>query len=172
MACELGRLKIEPLTAQTFAQFGEVIEIKNRDYSIINNGMARRYHKLAVTDVNDEDGNAVISIFKAKLPSYPFTIKVLERHPLGTQAFIPLDGNPFLIIVAPKGDFPTLSQSRAFVTNGHQGVNYFKGVWHHPLLTLVEGDQLLVVDRDGKGSNCETVIFDKDLVELHLADIP
>ncbi|CAM2991466.1 ureidoglycolate lyase [Vibrio neptunius] len=166
------RLKIEPLTKETFAEFGDVIEVENSDYFMINNGSTRRYHKLASTDVQDQGGEAIISIFQATPLSYPLTIKMLERHPLGSQAFVPLFGQPYLIVVAPKGDDPQLSQSRAFISNGRQGVNYHKGVWHHPVLALTERDQFLIVDRGGDGHNCDEVFFDTDLVSVHLEDIP
>ena len=171
MVIKSRRLIVETLTPQEFAAFGEVIEIDNRQYTSINNGLAHRYHKLATADVLDEGGEAIISIFKACIPSFPLIIDSLERHPLGSQAFIPLLGNPFLILVAPKGDSPKSSKIRAFVTNGRQGVNYFKGVWHFPLLALVERDQLLVIDRDGVGDNCETKACDGGAVELHKESI-
>ena len=115
MSNGIRRLKIEPLTKEAFAEFGDVIEVENSDYFMINNGSTRRYHKLASTDVQDQGGEAIISIFQATPLSYPLTIKMLERHPLGSQAFVPLLGRPYLIVVAPKGDDPQLSQSRAFI---------------------------------------------------------
>ncbi|WP_061037655.1 ureidoglycolate lyase [Vibrio coralliirubri] len=172
MSNGIRRLSIEPLTKQAFAEFGDVIESDNSDFFMINSGSTRRYHKLATTDVQDQDGEAIISIFQATPLSYPLTIKMLERHPLGSQAFIPLLGQPYLIVVAPKGDDPTLANSRAFLSNGRQGVNYHKGVWHHPVLALTDQDQFLIVDRGGEGHNCDEVYFDSDRVALHLDDRP
>ncbi|OLQ94464.1 ureidoglycolate hydrolase [Vibrio ponticus] len=166
------RLAIEPLTKQAFAEFGDVIEVENSDYFMINNGSTRRYHKLAETDVQQENGQAIISIFQATPLNYPLTIRMLERHPLGSQAFVPLLGQPYLIVVAPKGDNPSLESCRAFLSNGQQGVNYHKGVWHHPVLALSQEDQFLVVDRGGDGNNCDEVYFEQDLVCLYLEDIP
>jgi ureidoglycolate lyase len=166
------RLMIEPLTKQAFAEFGEVIEVDNSDYFMINNGSTRRYHRLATTDVQDQSGEAIISIFQATPLSYPLTLKMLERHPLGSQAFVPLLGQPYLIVVAAKGDAPSLSECRAFFSNGRQGVNYHKGVWHHPVLALTEQDQFLIVDRGGEGHNCDEVFFEQELVSLHLEDLP
>lgn len=172
MSNGIRRLTIEPLTKQAFAEFGDVIEAANSDYFMINNGSTRRYHKLASTDVQDQGGQAIISIFQATPLNYPLTITMLERHPLGSQAFIPLLGQPYLIVVAPKGDNPSLDQCRAFISNGRQGVNYAKGVWHHPVLALTDQDQFLIVDRGGEGHNCDEVFFETDLVSLHLDDIP
>lgn len=165
-------LKIELLTKQGFAEFGDVIEVENSEYFMINNGSTRRYHKLANADVEEQNGHAIISIFQAMPLEYPLTIKMLERHPLGSQAFIPLLSQPYLIVVAPKGDDPQLNQCRAFYSNGRQGVNYHKGVWHHPVLALTEQDQFLIVDRAGEGHNCDEVHFDIDLVSLSLDDLP
>ena len=172
MVIKTRRLTVEMLTPQGFSPFGEVIETDNHHYTTINSGLAHRYHKLAIADVQDEGGEAIISIFKARIPNFPVIIDSLERHPLGSQAFIPLLGNPFLIVVAPQGDAPKSSKVRAFVTNGHQGVNYFKGVWHYPLLALVERDQFLVIDRDGVGDNCETKACDGAKFELCKEAIP
>ncbi|AIW15676.1 ureidoglycolate lyase [Vibrio tubiashii] len=172
MSNGIRRLTIEPLTKQAFAEFGDVIEVDNSDYFMINNGSTRRYHKLASTDVQEQGGEAIISIFQAMPLSYPLTIKMLERHPLGSQAFVPLLGQPYLIVVAPKGDQPSLKSCRAFLSNGRQGVNYHKGVWHHPVLALTDQDQFLIVDRGGEGHNCDEVYFENDLVSLHLDDLP
>ncbi|MBW3695906.1 ureidoglycolate lyase [Vibrio sp. T187] len=172
MSNGIRKLTIEPLTKQAFAEFGDVIEVENSDYFMINNGSTRRYHKLAEADVEEQGGKAIISIFQATPLEYPLTIKMLERHPLGSQAFIPMLGQPYLIVVAPKGDKPQLNQSRAFYSNGKQGVNYHKGVWHHPVLALTEQDKFLIVDRAGEGHNCDEEHFETDLVSLSLDDLP
>jgi ureidoglycolate lyase len=96
----------------------------------------------------------------------PRVIKMLERHPLGSQAFIPLLGHPFLVVVAPAGDEPVPGAVRAFRSNGRQGVNYHRGVWHHPVLTIEKRDEFLVVDRSGSGNNCDEHFFSED--ELYL----
>lgn len=172
MSTGIRRLTIEPLTKQAFDAFGDVIEVENSDYFMINNGSTRRYHKLAQADVEDQGGHAIMSIFQATPLEYPLTISMLERHPLGSQAFIPLLGQPYLIVVAPKGDNPSLAECRAFLSNGRQGVNYHKGVWHHPVLALVDQDQFLIVDRGGEGHNCDEVFFEHDLVQLDLQELP
>ncbi|MGF1695367.1 ureidoglycolate lyase [Vibrio lamellibrachiae] len=169
---ELSRLEIEPLTKAAFAEFGDVIEAENSDFFMINNGSTKRFHKLASADVEEQGGQTIMSIFEATPLEYPLTIKMLERHPLGSQAFIPLLGQPYLLVVAPKGDNPSLSQCRAFLSNGKQGVNYLKGVWHHPVLALTAQDRFLIVDRAGEGNNCDEVHFEDNLVSLHLDDLP
>lgn len=155
-------LKIEPLTKEAFAPFGDVIETDGSDYFMINNGSTRRYHKLATVETAQPEDNAIISIFSAEKLEMPLRIRMLERHPLGSQAFIPLLGNPFLVVVAPLGDVPVPGLVRAFLTNGRQGVNYHRGVWHHPVLTIEKRDDFLVVDRSGSGNNCDEHFFTED----------
>jgi len=140
-------LTIEPLTKEAFAPFGDVIETEGSDYFMINNGSTRRYHKLATVETAAPEDQAIISIFAAEALEMPLVIRMLERHPLGSQAFIPLLGHPFLVVVAPLGDAPVPGHVRAFRSNGRQGVNYHRGVWHHPVLTIEKRDEFLVVDR-------------------------
>lgn len=145
----------EPLTAQAFAPFGEVIEASDQVVKIdINQGHAVRYDRLADIDVADEGGNAIISLFRAR-PLAELHLKSFERHPLGSQSFVPLSGRPYLVAVAPPGAFDPAA-IRLFRAGGHQGVHYRKGVWHHFLLVLDESD-FLVVDRAGPGDNCDEV---------------
>jgi Ureidoglycolate hydrolase len=94
-------LMIEPLTKEAFAEFGDVIETDGSDHFMINNGSTMRFHKLATVETAEPEDKAIISIFRADAQDMPLTVRMLERHPLGSQAFIPLLGNPFLIVVAP-----------------------------------------------------------------------
>lgn len=156
-------LTIEPLTATAFSEFGDVIETANRDHYMINNGSTQRFHRLADVDMLGESAKAIISIFRAQQLTMPLRILMLERHPLGSQAFIPLKGHPFLMVVAPKGETINPQAIRAFISNGQQGVNYHTGVWHHPILTAVAEDDFLVVDRAGEGNNCDEHFFSDEL---------
>ncbi|CAG0910305.1 unnamed protein product [Cyprideis torosa] len=149
-------LSVERLTAEAFADFGDVIETEGRDWFPINQGSTQRFHNLA--DVQVGDGWALISIFRATPLPLPLSIELMERHPLGSQAFIPLDERPFLVVVAPRGEFNN-SGLRCFVTQGRQGVNYAPGVWHHPVIALDAVSDFLVVDRGGEGNNCEEVFI-------------
>lgn len=157
----MRHLRIEPLTPSAFAAFGDVIDTEDRDYFMINNGSTRRYHKLASVETALPDDQAIISIFSAQALPRPLVIRMLERHPLGSQAFMPLRGHPFLIVVGPAGHAPQADQVRAFISNGRQGVNYHKGVWHHPVLTIEAQDTFLVIDRSGSGNNCDEHFFDE-----------
>jgi ureidoglycolate lyase len=160
-------LTLHPLTQEAFAPFGDVIETAGRNHYLINNGSTQRFHHLTDVDTGPEDGKAIISIFRAQPLELPLRICMLERHPLGSQAFVPLKGKPFLVVVAPPGETPSPEDVQAFITNGEQGINYHRGVWHHPVLALSAIDDFLIVDRSGTGNNCDEHYF-ADEVELWL----
>jgi len=145
------------LTREAFSPFGDVIQVDGSAHYTINSGYAERYHDLASVDVLEQDGRALISIFRATPRPLPVLIEVMERHPLSSQAFVPLSGLPFLVVVAPAGATPKPESLRAFMTNGRQGINYRRGVWHHALLALESPCDFLVVDRGGPGPDCDEV---------------
>jgi ureidoglycolate lyase len=145
----------EPLTPDAFAPFGSVIEASEAAVKLdINQGHAIRYDRLAEIDVADGGGTGIVSLFRAR-PLAELVLLTFERHPLGSQTFVPLSGRPYLVAVAPAGPFD-LAQIRLFRAGPHQGVHYCKGVWHHFLLVLEDSD-FLVIDRAGPGDNCEEV---------------
>jgi len=165
-------INIEPLTAAAFAEFGDVIEAHQGDGFGINQGYTWRHHKLATVTTAQPQDDAIMSIFSSKNRPTPIAINMMERHPLGSQAFMPLSATPFLVVVAKAGPEPQLSDLRAFVTNGKQGVNYGMGVWHHPLLILAPEQDFLVVDRAGEGNNLNEVMFSEDQCgELDVTDL-
>ena len=138
----------EPLTAEAFAPFGDVIEASDRAEAMpINYGWTTRFNDLANLDTADQGGRTIVSLFRSK-PLEPLVLKVFERHPLGSQAFVPLQGRPYLVAVAPPGEFDPAAV-RLFRAAASQGVNYAKGVWHHFLLALEAESDFLVIDRDG-----------------------
>jgi ureidoglycolate lyase len=152
----MPELTPEPLTAEAFAPFGSVIQASDDAVKLdINQGHAVRYDRLTEIDVADEGGVGVISLFRAR-PLGAMVLKIFERHPLGSQSFVPLSGRPYLVAVAPAGDFDA-AKVRLFRAEGHQGVHYGKGVWHHFLLVLDADSDFLVVDRAGPGDNCEEI---------------
>ena len=149
-----------PLTAAAFAPFGEVIETTGHTPRLINEGTSERFDDLTPVDVLANGGRPLISIFKASPRPLPFVVKGLERHPLSSQAFYPLDGLPYLVVVAEPGDTPWGSRIRAFRAAGNQGVNYRRNTWHHALLALGKTCHFLVVDRGGAEENCEEVLVE------------
>jgi ureidoglycolate lyase len=152
----MRELTPEPLTAAVFAPFGRVIEASDAAVKLdINQGHAVRYDRLADVDVEEGGGTGAISLFRAQPLAEP-VLKVFERHPLGSQSFVPLGGRPYLVAVAPAGAFDPAAV-RVFRAEGHQGVQYAKGTWHHFLLVLDADSDFLVVDRAGPGDNCDEI---------------
>lgn len=147
-------ITVEELSAGAFAPFGDVVTVEGAEMRLINGGTTRRYHDLARVAVKGEGARPLISIFRGTGFSGVLDIVLMERHPLGSQAFIPMDRQSFAVIVAPdEGGVP--GRPRAFVASGGTGVNYAAGTWHHPLVSLRDGTDFVVVDRGGEGANLE-----------------
>jgi ureidoglycolate lyase len=159
----LREITVRTLTRQDFEPFGDIIEVDSGSEVVtINDGYATRYHDLGRVDVNEAGGRPLINIFRGRPRPLPLTIHMMERHPLASQAFMPLHNKQFVVVVAPPGDTLGPNDLSAFITNGMQGVNYARGVWHFPLLVLGEEQDFLIIDRGGDGNNCEENYFDKD----------
>lgn len=154
----------QPLTAQAFAPFGDVLDCGGDADMIINQGMCGRFHDRAGMEFGT--GRAGISLFNATPRSFPYALDMMERHPLGSQAFIPMSDHPFLVIVAENlGDAPDMPQ--AFLTAAGQGVNYRRNIWHGVLTPLHAPGRFAVIDRIGDGNNIQEHWFDTPLtVEL------
>jgi len=155
----MNRLKPVALTSEAFAPFGDVIAIEDASHFPINQGFAERYNDLAQVDVGTEYGEVNVSIVTAEPRPYPIDIRLMERHPLGSQIFYPLQDRDWLVVVAEK--LTDIASFRAFRATGRQGVNYARNVWHHPLLVVEPTSRFLVVDRKGPGNNLEEVWFDE-----------
>ena len=148
-----AEIRIEPLTKEAFAPFGDILDAKGQPDKMINAGMCGRFHDRADLTFA-EGGRAGISIFNAKPRTLPYTLDLLERHPLGSQAFLPMTKHPFLVVVAPdEGDRPGVP--RAFITAPHQGINFHAGTWHGVLTPLHAPGLFAVVDRIGEGENLD-----------------
>ena len=147
-------LPVEPLTGEAFAPFGDVIERADAQQLLINEGTTVRFHDLATIDVGCEGGRPLISIFRATPRPSPIAIRMMERHPLGSQAFYPLAPYDWLVVVCRGDTAPEPATLRCFRATGAQGVNYRPNTWHHPLLALQPQD-FLVIDRGGPGENFE-----------------
>lgn len=157
-----------PITPERFAEFGDVIAAASERRNAMNAARFDRFDDLARIDVDDdEEGHPSVSIARSRsATSLPYCFDRVERHPQGSQAFIPLSPFRFVVVVARAGEDVAFADLRAFVTNGHQGINYRRGVWHMPLIALSAGQDFLIVDRAGPG-NCEERILDRP-VTLHL----
>lgn len=156
-------LSVVPLTQKAFIPYGDVIEKPGARIFITNGGQVHRYHDLARVEADREDARTLISIFHSRPFTMPLQILLMERHPISSQAFIPLSGGRFIVIVVAAGLPVVPGNFRGFVSNGTQGVNYRPGTWHHPLIALEEGDYL-VIDHAGAGPE-----FDQDYEEITCA---
>ena len=150
-------LSPEPLTAQAFASFGDVLEASGAADKIINEGRCGRYHDLAALDF--DTGRAGISLFKAEARHFPIPLTMVERHPMGSQAFLPMSQDPFLVIVAPDAS-GTPGTPRVFLSTAGQGVNYHRNIWHGVLTPLHAPGLFAVVDRIGEGANLQEYWFE------------
>jgi len=151
------KIKALPLTRERFAAYGDVLESSLLEKQGMNSARFERFFNLAAIDVDGEgDGHPAISIARCRVATaLPCRVDMLERHPLGSQAFMPLSRFPFVVAVAPFGEEVDEGQVEVFVTNGRQGINYHRGVWHMPMIGLEEGNEFLIVDRSGQGENCD-----------------
>jgi ureidoglycolate lyase len=156
----MHRISTAPLTKAAFAPYGEVVEREGADLVTINQGFATRVNDLAQIDVAAGGASVNVSLFVAKARPLPIDVKLMERHPLGTQLFFPLQDRPWLVLVC--SDPLVTATYRAFEASGRQGVNYARNVWHHPLLVLTDEERFLVVDRKGEGNNFEEVWLDDE----------
>lgn len=158
-------LRPEPLTRERFAAYGDVIESAATKTVGMNAARFQRFDDLCTIDIVD-GGRVAMSIARCRAATaLPLRIDVVERHPLGSQAFVPLQQCTVVIVVAPPGESVDAKDLRAFVTNGKQGFNYRRGTWHMPLIALEAGQEFLIVDRAGAEANCEEHALD-DLVML------
>lgn len=155
----------EPLRAEAFAPFGDVLEVVGEPDKMINGGMCGRFHDRARLDFGP-GGQAGISLFQAQAYQLPLPLKMVERHPLGSQAFLPTTSRPFLIIVAPD-ERGVPGRPRAFLSEPGQGVNYHRNTWHG-VLTPLEASTFFVVDRIGEGENLEEHWFTEPYI-VHAA---
>ncbi|MEX0284484.1 MAG: ureidoglycolate lyase [Paracoccaceae bacterium] len=154
----MNEIVVEPLSAVAFASFGDVLDCAGEPDKIINQGLCGRFHDRARLDFGD--GKAGVSLFQAVPRQLPYQLEMMERHPEGSQCFIPMSLQPFLVIVAPdrdgRPDYP-----RAFATAPGQAINFHRGTWHGVLTPLHAPGLFAVVDRIGEGDNLEEFWFDR-----------
>jgi len=153
-------LPILPLTKAAFAPFGDVIEPDPTSMRLINSGTTERYHALAKAEAYGDGARVILNIFRGQARAFPYSVDMMERHPFGSQSFSPLSPKPFLVVVSEdEGGKPGMPH--VFLAKGGLGVNYRANVWHHPLMSLNEISDFLVVDREGLGNNLEEYFFNE-----------
>jgi ureidoglycolate lyase len=147
-------LRPEPLTRARFAPYGDVIDASHDNVNAMNEARFERFDDLCRVDL--AGGDVAISMTRCRTPtSLPLRVDMVERHPLGSQAFVPMTPCRMVIVVAPPGESVNAEDLRAFVTNGRQGINYHRGTWHMPLIAFAAGQEFLIVDRRADTPNCE-----------------
>jgi ureidoglycolate lyase len=157
-------LKPEPLTSEQFAPYGDVIETSVDRTAAMNAERFQRFDDLCKVDMQD-DGRVAISIARCRVAtSLPLRIDMVERHPLGSQAFVPLTPCRMVVVVAPPEESVDASDLKAFVTNGRQGINYHRGTWHMPLIAFDAGREFLIIDRAADAPNCDTHDLDEPVM--------
>lgn len=154
-----NKLTLRPLTDEAFAPFGEVIQKQGHRAIEINDGITRKFPNLALVDIEPGLGPPAVHIYRSRPITLPFRIEWMEKHPSWSQTFMPLHTRPVPIVVAPPSDELDVESIRGFFTNGEQGVNFHRGVWHHYQLTLEQSSDYLVIDRSSE---------DNDSVEARL----
>ena len=159
-------IKPIPITKENFAKYGDMISTKDIKPLEINNGYAKRYDGIADLNTSSDKGETTISIFSALKRNFPMKIDMMEKHPLGSQAFIPMKETTFLVFVAPKEEKLDLNKIEAFIIPPGVGVNYKPGTWHFPLIST-EDMNFLVVDRKGSGDNLVIENLDKENITLN-----
>jgi ureidoglycolate lyase len=155
---QMREIFVQPLTREAFAPFGDVIEIEGAHNFPINHGMCMRYHDLAKVETIGENARTLISLLHGKPYELPLKLEMVERHPFGSQAFVPLSQNPFLVVAAyEQPDGP--SDPVAFLTKPGQGVNVHRNVWHGILTPLEADSDFVVIDRGGDGVNLQEYFY-------------
>ena len=158
-------IKPKPINKENFKKFGDMIATDDIKPIEINDGYAKRFDGIANLDTSIDGGETTISIFSALKRSFPMKIDMMEKHPLGSQAFIPMKQTTFLVLVAPEGNKPDLNRIEAFIVPPEIGVNYNPGTWHFPLIAT-EDMNFLVVDRKGSGDNLVIENIEKEEIIL------
>ena len=156
------QIRIQLLTKEAFSRYGDVIALKSRPDYMINQGFCGRHHDLANMDFA-EGGQVGISLFDAEPRSLPYKLNMMERHPKGSQAFVPMQESPFLVIVAPDDDGHP-DHPEAFLTKSQTGVNIHKNIWHGVLTPLSMPGLFAVIDRIGNDTNLEEFWFDQHYI--------
>jgi len=159
-------IKPVKISRSNFSSYGDLISTDDINPMNINEGYAKRFDNLANLDTSKDSGKTIVSIFSALKRTFPMKIHMMEKHPLGTQAFIPMKETTFLAFVAPSGESPEIDKIQSFIIPPKTGINYKPGIWHFPLIST-ENINFLVIDRKGSGDNLIIHKFEKEKIILH-----
>ena len=153
------------ISKSNFSAYGDLISTDDINPMDINAGYAKRFDDLANVDTSIDGGKTVVSIFSALKRTFPMKIDMMEKHPLGSQAFMPMKETTFLSFVAPTGESPEISKIESFIIPPKTGINYKPGIWHFPLIST-EDTNFIVIDRKGEGENLIIHKFEKEKIIL------
>ena len=158
-------IKPKKITRKNFKKYGDLISTKKIKPININNGYAKRFDNLCKINTSSKKGITIVSIFSAKKRKFPMSIKMKEKHPLGSQAFIPMNETKFFVFVSPRGKKPNIKKIKSFIVPKQTGVNYKPGIWHFPLIST-KNMNFLVIDRKGIGNNLVIYKFKNEKISL------
>ena len=158
-------IKPKKITRKNFQKYGDLISVKKKKSININDGYAKRFDNLCRINTSSKKGKTIMSIFSAKKRKFPMNIKMMEKHPLGSQAFVPMNETTFLVFVAPKGKRPNTKKIESFIVPKQTGINYKPGIWHFPLIST-KNMNFLVIDRKGIGNNLVIHNFKNEKISL------
>ena len=159
-------IKPVKISRSNFSSYGDLISTDDINPMNINEGYAKRFDNLANLDTSKDSGKTIVSIFSALKRTFPMKIHMMEKHPLSTQAFIPMKETTFLAFVAPSGESPEIDKIQSYIIPPKMGINYKPGTWHFPLIST-ENINFLVIDRKGSGDNLIIHKFEKEKIILH-----
>tara|TARA_B100000029_G_scaffold36947_1_gene34756 strand:+ start:271 stop:765 length:495 start_codon:yes stop_codon:yes gene_type:complete len=154
------------INRSNFATYGDLISVDGVKPIDINEGYAKRFDNLINLNTSKNSGKTIVSIFSALKRTFPMKIDMMEKHPLGSQAFIPMKETTFLCLVAPAAEFPEVNKIQSFLIPPKNGINYKPGIWHFPLIST-EDTNFLVIDRKGEGENLIIHNFEKENIILN-----
>ena len=154
------------ITRKNFANYGDLISSDDINPMDINAGYAKRFDNLANISTSKDEGKTIVSIFSALKRTFPMKIDMMEKHPLSSQAFVPMKETTFLSFVASPGESPDIRKIQSFIIPSKKGINYKPGIWHFPLIST-EDTNFLVIDRKGSGENLIIHKFEKENIILN-----
>lgn len=169
-------LNLQPLTGEAFAVFGDVLSADKSASKIINKGFAEKHYELCTLDSSEKGGLSALHIYVAKARQFPLMIDMMEKHPYFSQVFMPRSKEPFVVVVALGEEEPDTTTIKAFISSGNEGVQYRRGIWHFPLISIKDNEQFIVLDRTDDGmlnkriTECIEHYFEDEKFILELKD--
>ena len=118
------RLTIEPMTSESFAPFGHLVESSETPGD----------RRVMTPSGFECDGRT--TVYTIWQPSAGRSFSRLERHFGVTQTFVQVSGGPSVVCAAPPTDLddpvaiPRPGDVRAFLIDAGRGFSFARGTWH------------------------------------------